>query len=41
MDAFNINPNLGGGGGHFTPCWFSLNKSETVKAVTLLFNSIQ
>ena len=39
-----IKPNLGkgGGGGNFTPpCWFSLNNSETVKAVTLAFSSIQ
>ena len=27
--------------GNFTPCWFSLNKSETVKAVTLALCSIQ
>ena len=29
----SLNPNLGGwmGGGHFTPCWFYLNNSETVK----------
>ena len=25
-------------GGNFTPCWFSLNNSETVKAVTLAFH---
>ena len=38
-----INPNLGGGGGNFTPttCWFSLNNSEMVKATTLAFCSIQ
>ena len=30
-----------GGGGSFTPYWFSLNNSETVKAVTLAFCSIQ
>ena len=30
------------GRGNFTPpCWFSLNNSETVKAVTLVFSSIQ
>ena len=28
-----FSPNLGGG--NFPPCWFSLNNSETVKAVTL------
>ena len=28
-------------GGNFTPCWFSLNNSETVKAVTLAFWNIQ
>ena len=39
---FLLNPNLGGKGGNPppTPCWFSLNKSETVKAVTLAFCSI-
>ena len=31
------NPNLWG---NFTPSWFSLNKSETVKATTLAFCSI-
>ena len=44
-----LNPNLGrwggdrGGVGNFTssPCWYSLNNSETVKAVTLAFCSIQ
>ena len=44
-----LNPTLGrwggdgGGGGNFTssPCWYSLNNSETVKAVTLAFCSIQ
>ena len=30
-----------GGGVNFTPCWFSLNNSETAKAVTLTFCSIQ
>ena len=32
-----------GGGGNFTPppCWFSFNKSKTVKPVTLAFSSIQ
>ena len=36
-----VDPNLGGvGGGNFTPCWFALNNSETVKAVTLTFCSI-
>ena len=29
------------GGDNFTPCWFSLNDSETVKTVTLAFCSIQ
>ena len=28
-------------GGNFTPCWFSHNNSETVKATTLVFCSIQ
>ena len=32
-----FNPSLG----ILPPCWFSLNKSETVKAVTLAFCSIQ
>ena len=41
-----INPNLGGEESNFTlppppPCWFSLNDSETVEAVTLVFCSIQ
>ena len=38
-----INPDLvgGGAGGILLPCWFSLNNSETVKAVTLAFCSIQ
>ena len=43
-----INPNLvvmgwGGGGGvnSPSPCWFSFNNSETEKAVTLAFCSIQ
>ena len=36
-----FNPNLGGGRGVVLPCWFSLNNSETVKAVTLTFCSIQ
>ena len=31
----------GGGEGNFTPCWFFLNNSEMVKAVTLAFCSIQ
>ena len=30
-----------GGEGNFTPCWFFLNNSEMVKAVTLAFCSIQ
>ena len=38
---FTFNPNLVAGAGNFTPCWFSLNNSETVKAVTLAFSSIQ
>ena len=29
------------GGGKFLTCWFSLNSSETVKAVTLAFCSIE
>ena len=41
----SFNPNLvrrGEGGRNFTPSsWFSLNNSETVKAVTLTFCSIQ
>ena len=46
MVEFGFNPNMGGEGrgeGNFTPspCWFSLNNSETVKAVTLVFCSIQ
>ena len=38
-----LNPNLGGNGNGFTtpPCWFSLNNSETVQAVTLAFCSFQ
>ena len=40
--ARNINPNLGEDGGLILPpCLFSLNNSETVKAVTLAFWSIQ
>ena len=35
-----INRNLAGGG-NFTPCWFSLNNSEMVEAVTLAFCSNQ
>ena len=31
----------GGGGVILPPCWFSFNNSETVKAVTLAFCSIQ
>ena len=41
---YDINPNLGGGwreSGIFALCWFSLNNSETAKAVTLAFCSIQ
>ena len=30
----------GKGGGNFTPCWFSLNNSEMVKAITPEFCSI-
>ena len=43
----DFNPNLGeewwGGGGNFapTPYWFSLNNSETVKAVTPEFCSVE
>ena len=44
----SVNTNLGGGGGvgwmwgcNFTCCWFSLNNSEMVKAVTLAFCRIQ
>ena len=36
-----INTNLGVGGNFTFPCWISLNNSETVKAVTLTFCSIQ
>ena len=46
----SLNSNLGGGGGGGrewvdftptpTPCWFSLNNSEMVKAVTLAFSSL-
>ena len=43
-----LNPNQGvcvcGGGGVIltpSPCWFSLNNLETVKAVTLAFCNIQ
>ena len=32
---------MSGWGGDFTPCWFSLNNSETVNAVTLALCSIQ
>ena len=40
--TLSFNPNLGGGGGILPPpCWFSLNNSETVKAITLAFCSIQ
>ena len=46
---FSFNPNLGacvwgggrGAGGFYHPSWVSLNNSETVKAVTLVFCSIQ
>ena len=40
FEQLYFNTNLGGGG-NFTPCWFSLNNSETVTAVTLAFCSIQ
>ena len=41
VNKFNTN-NLGVGGGIILPpCWFSLNNSETVKAATLEFCSIQ
>ena len=36
-----INPNLGGGGIILPLCWNSLHNSETVKAITLAFCSIQ
>ena len=29
-----------GGGGGFTPCWFSLNNSKTTKAVMMAFFSM-
>ena len=35
----SINPNLGGRELFYPHCWFSLNNSETVKAVTLAFCS--
>ena len=42
-NTLNPNPNLGvvGGGGHFTtsPCCFSYNNSEEVKAATLSLSS--
>ena len=37
----NFNPILREQGQFNPPCWFSLNNSETVKAVTLVFCSIQ
>ena len=39
----DFNPNLGGGGGGLIlpTCWFSPNDSETVRAVTLAFCSIE
>ena len=38
FETVGINPNLGGGGVVILPpCWFSLNNSETVKAVTMTF----
>ena len=37
----DFNPNLGGGGVILPTCWFSLNNSETAKAVTLAFCSIE
>ena len=39
----DFNPNLGGGSGGviLPPCWFSLNNSKMVKAVTLAFYSIE
>ena len=36
-----LNTNLGGGGFYPSPFWYSLNNSETVKAVTLAFCSLQ
>ena len=38
-NGFNLN--LGRGRGNFTPCWFSLNNSETGNGVTLAFRIIQ
>ena len=46
---FSFNPNLGacvwggggGQGGFYHPSWVSLNNSETVKAVTLVFCSVR
>ena len=39
----DFNPNLGGGGGGviLPTCWFSLNNSEKVKALTLAFCSVE
>ena len=36
-----FNHSLGGWKGNFTPCWFSLNNSETVKAATLALCNFQ
>ena len=39
IDNSAINPNLGED--VFTPCWFSLNNSETIEAIILEFCRIQ
>ena len=39
VGQFNLS--LGGWKGNFTPCWFSLNNSETVKAATLALCNFQ
>ena len=36
-----FNPNLDGGVKFILPCWFSLNNSETLKAVVLLICNVQ
>ena len=38
---FNSNLERAGGGVILPTCWFSLNNSETVKAVTMAFYSIE
>ena len=41
IKMFKFNPNLGGGVIYLPPCWLSPNNSEMVKALTLVFCSIQ